>query len=341
MRRRLLDLLACPACKGSLKLEVFQEAGTEILDGLFRCSCGLTYPIIDGIPRFAIRSLHEYAGWSKKYQEILSGVKMQLPADTPFQDPKTVESFGFEWTLHSQPYSREKLKLVVLDQCKLAPDYFQGKLVLDAGCGAGQQTRFIAELGAEVVGLDLSDAALIAYRNNRDMQAVHIVQADLSHPPFRERTFDFVYSEGVLHHTADPCRSLRTLVGLVKVGGQITAGFYWQREGFSPALFVKNLIRRFLSLFPKRVTYYLCWFSIPLSKMPVLKKFFARYLILYDPNNPDDRFTWCLNYDWYGKHRYQYSFTRKEVASWFHDETLHLTDIVEGKPNFYRATVKG
>jgi len=51
LKRRLLDLLACPICKHHpLNLEVFEEK-EEIVEGLLTCSqCGRWYPIIDEIP---------------------------------------------------------------------------------------------------------------------------------------------------------------------------------------------------------------------------------------------------------------------------------------------------
>jgi uncharacterized protein YbaR (Trm112 family) len=52
MRRKLLDILACPICKYyPLELYVFEEKD-EINEGLMVCtSCGRWYPILEDIPR--------------------------------------------------------------------------------------------------------------------------------------------------------------------------------------------------------------------------------------------------------------------------------------------------
>ena len=51
MKRELLDILVCPACRGKLALHVAQERETEIMQGALTCSqCGVTYPIEDAIP---------------------------------------------------------------------------------------------------------------------------------------------------------------------------------------------------------------------------------------------------------------------------------------------------
>jgi uncharacterized protein YbaR (Trm112 family) len=51
VKRKLLDILACPICKHyPLDLYVFEEK-EEIAEGLMTCSnCGRWYPIIDEIP---------------------------------------------------------------------------------------------------------------------------------------------------------------------------------------------------------------------------------------------------------------------------------------------------
>jgi uncharacterized protein YbaR (Trm112 family) len=51
MKRDLLDILACPLCKGDLILEVFEEDEKEIIIGKLLCKpCNESYPIEDGIP---------------------------------------------------------------------------------------------------------------------------------------------------------------------------------------------------------------------------------------------------------------------------------------------------
>ena len=51
MKRRLLDILCCPVCKGDLDLRVESEDQTEILEGVLTCrACRVDYPIHEGIP---------------------------------------------------------------------------------------------------------------------------------------------------------------------------------------------------------------------------------------------------------------------------------------------------
>jgi uncharacterized protein YbaR (Trm112 family) len=51
MKRELMDILACPVCKGELELSVEEEEGHEIVRGSLHCKkCNVHYPIADSIP---------------------------------------------------------------------------------------------------------------------------------------------------------------------------------------------------------------------------------------------------------------------------------------------------
>lgn len=51
MRRELLDILACPVCRGALALTVEREEGVEVMSGSLTCQqCGEVYTIEDAIP---------------------------------------------------------------------------------------------------------------------------------------------------------------------------------------------------------------------------------------------------------------------------------------------------
>ncbi len=51
MKRELMDILACPVCKGGLELSVDEENETEIVAGSLYCpKCAVNYPIVDTIP---------------------------------------------------------------------------------------------------------------------------------------------------------------------------------------------------------------------------------------------------------------------------------------------------
>jgi uncharacterized protein YbaR (Trm112 family) len=51
MKQELMDMLACPVCKGELELTVEEENEQEVATGSLYCSrCQVHYPIVDSIP---------------------------------------------------------------------------------------------------------------------------------------------------------------------------------------------------------------------------------------------------------------------------------------------------
>jgi uncharacterized protein YbaR (Trm112 family) len=51
MRKDLMEILACPMCKGELTLTIDEEKDDEIIRGTLLCAaCNERYPIEDSIP---------------------------------------------------------------------------------------------------------------------------------------------------------------------------------------------------------------------------------------------------------------------------------------------------
>jgi uncharacterized protein YbaR (Trm112 family) len=51
MKKDLMAILACPVCKGDLKLEIQEEDEKEVITGTLKCpKCSENYPIKDAIP---------------------------------------------------------------------------------------------------------------------------------------------------------------------------------------------------------------------------------------------------------------------------------------------------
>ena len=60
MRRKLMDILVCPTCKGQLILDVKEEREGEIYEGNLSCKpCDIVYPIEDTIPNMLPPSLRD------------------------------------------------------------------------------------------------------------------------------------------------------------------------------------------------------------------------------------------------------------------------------------------
>jgi len=59
MKKDLMEILACPVCKGDLELKVDKEEGEEVVAGSLYCpACDFSYPIEDTIPNLLPPELH-------------------------------------------------------------------------------------------------------------------------------------------------------------------------------------------------------------------------------------------------------------------------------------------
>lgn len=55
MKRKLLDIICCPNCKGDLELEILKEENDEIIEGKLICKkCGKIFHIEEGIPNLLL-----------------------------------------------------------------------------------------------------------------------------------------------------------------------------------------------------------------------------------------------------------------------------------------------
>ncbi|HLX89515.1 MAG TPA: class I SAM-dependent methyltransferase, partial [Acidimicrobiales bacterium] len=165
------------------------------------------------------------------------------------------ESFGYEWNTFDD---------VREEDAEFARTYFRdldfgalaGRSGLDAGCGKGRYTRFLAPHLGRLVALDGSSAVQAAARNLASFDNTVVVRADLRRAPFRPGTFGFVSCLGVLHHLEDPRAGLRGLVDLLSPGGILLVYLYSRAEGSGVrqiGLAVAAGLRRYTVRMPHRL----------------------------------------------------------------------------------------
>ena len=94
-----------------------------------------------------------------------------------------------------------------------------GEFILDLGCGDGKLTQRIAESGAHVLGADAS-APMVAAARERGIEAE---QANAESLPFRDGTFDAVFSNAVLHWVRGQDQMLAQVHRVLKPGGRFVA----------------------------------------------------------------------------------------------------------------------
>ena len=96
---------------------------------------------------------------------------------------------------------------------------FPGNRVLQVDCGPGVLAARLAQLGAHVVGTDLSGEAL---RRARD-RGIPVYQVDLDRDPlpFAPDSFDVVLSDSQIEHRVDYDRYLDECARVLRPGGQM------------------------------------------------------------------------------------------------------------------------
>ncbi len=95
-----------------------------------------------------------------------------------------------------------------------------GRRVLDAGCGGGRTSAWLAELGAEVVGIDVSPE-LVRLARERLPSATFSV-GDLAEPlPFENGEFDVAVAGLVMHYLRDWVPTLRELRRVLRPDGVV------------------------------------------------------------------------------------------------------------------------
>lgn len=206
VRETFLTYLQCPECRGDLEVHEASVCGDRTDSEDLKCrSCGRRYPVEEEVPNL-----------------LLDGKQ---------GDEKRMRSgFEFEW---KHFFRREKpyLTQIALEWVRpLCPEDFAGRVVLDAGCGMGRNTRVFSSLGPKVIiGFDLHDGVKLAARLCRDQPNALFAKADLFRPPLRP-VFDVIVSIGVLHHTPDPGAAFHSLAMLLKPGGRIAVFIYSQQR---------------------------------------------------------------------------------------------------------------
>jgi ubiquinone/menaquinone biosynthesis C-methylase UbiE/uncharacterized protein YbaR (Trm112 family) len=255
---RFADTLRCPCCKGWLTLDAFDRRKAElpaatlelarrndVLDerfdqwieaGVLTCTpCSAMFPIIDGLPILLCYSTPMHAEFMRRHAAngLARHGAFQFLEHAPADGERAVmNSFSREWLdydydgviweMNYEDHERRFLREMGDALIDGTPRNF-----LEVGCGLGI-TTFLAHknAGVDAVGLDLSLAVWKASRHYRDNPFLHFVEASVFALPFGERSFDLIYSRGVLHHTVSTERAFRHVAPLCRPGGTVYLWVY-------------------------------------------------------------------------------------------------------------------
>jgi SAM-dependent methyltransferase len=254
MHASAVPLLACPACRAALTLQPGERASDgHIMTGALRCAaCRRDYPIAGGIPR--------------------------LVAGAPPESEETAARFGEQWKRfdHMSEYQEDWLKAWL---APVGPADFEGKVVLEGGCGKGRHTITAAGWGPRaLIALDLGSAVEVAFAHTRHLPNAHVVQGDIFHPPVG-KVFDLAFSVGVLHHLPDPRAGFDALVDRLHPGGRIAIWVYGRENNEWIVRFVNPVREKITARLPHRLLFWLSLAptgalaaALPLYRSPLASK---------------------------------------------------------------------
>jgi trans-aconitate methyltransferase len=97
-----------------------------------------------------------------------------------------------------------------------------GERALDVGCGTGRLTAQLAELGADVLGIDVSPAMVDAARRAYpalEFEVRSVLELEASDE------FDLVFSNATLHWVRPPEEAARRIAAALRPGGRFVAEF--------------------------------------------------------------------------------------------------------------------
>ncbi len=142
---------------------------------------------------------------------------------------------------------------------------FQGKEVLECGCGSGRHTSIVAPLAHTVTAVDLNTAE-VASQQRQGLDNVTFVDADLGTMELG-RTFDIVYCIGVIHHTDNPDRTFATIKRHARPGGKLIVWAYSREGNWLVANIVEPIRNALLARLPRR---WVWWLSAVLTVLMIL-----------------------------------------------------------------------
>lgn len=124
--------------------------------------------------------------------------------------------------------------------------------LLDAGCGIGVFTRYYAKKGFEVHAIDITSKAVEITKKSLDAFDLHaeVNVGNVEAIDYPEDYFDYLVSNGVIHHTPDTEKAVKEFYRVLKPGGIASVCVYYRNVLLRQPLWF--FVRLALPLFLKK-----------------------------------------------------------------------------------------
>jgi 2-polyprenyl-3-methyl-5-hydroxy-6-metoxy-1,4-benzoquinol methylase len=196
------DILICPICGETVSIRY----------GKIVCKNGHEFPIKDNIPlMFVDDNSHNNSSVTQNIKAFYE--------EHPFPNYDKFDSL--------------RTLLIRADNSifakKLDDELPYNIKVLEIGCGTGQLTNYLGISNRLTYGTDISFNSLKLaeiFKESQSLKRSSFYQMNLFKPIFKEKSFNVIISNGVLHHTANPEKAFETISKLLKLNGYIIIGLY-------------------------------------------------------------------------------------------------------------------
>jgi 2-polyprenyl-3-methyl-5-hydroxy-6-metoxy-1,4-benzoquinol methylase/uncharacterized protein YbaR (Trm112 family) len=188
----MIERLACPRDRSTLRTE-----GETLV-----CEQGHEYPYVDGIPVLVVDD--ELEPTQPSYWARPEQIEAVRRAEPPPVEGDGVDPYVAELIVgtHGNLYRRLSRGMQRYPIPHFPLPSGAGKTLLDIGCNWGRWSIAATRAGYEVIGIDPSFEAIVSARRiARQLKAnARYVVADARRLPFADKSFDVVFSYGVLQH---------------------------------------------------------------------------------------------------------------------------------------------
>jgi SAM-dependent methyltransferase len=168
------------------------------------------------------------SGRYQKYFDWLDNFKIEIMKDSNYD---FIRNYELEtWTRCSSSYldTWGVLTNKMLPELVKATNIKSGDRVLDIGCGPGNSSNLINEIGAEVTGIDFSqkmvDVAIANYPK------ITFQQADAENIPIPDNAFDVIIANYVVHHLPNPEKVFSEISRVLQPGGRFVFSVWGPSE---------------------------------------------------------------------------------------------------------------
>jgi uncharacterized protein YbaR (Trm112 family)/2-polyprenyl-3-methyl-5-hydroxy-6-metoxy-1,4-benzoquinol methylase len=323
--------LSCPHADEG---DCVECATKDIREGILRCkSCSQFFPIVNGVPRMLAASINQFPDFLSKWQTLLERefgretVAERMRSTLHREYRQVARHFQSQWQYWGKlkkSFGRDvqgslDYLLWTLTPEDSAPEFFEKKLILDAGCGHGKFVKALSRKNAEVVGIDITRAIDLCEDYLGEEANVHLIQADVIHPALRRESFDYVFSNGVIHHTPNTLAAFQSLAKLPKKNGVYAVWVYPFRSKWWEL--VQTNLRQVTTRLPPSILKVLSYIPVPLLSIRQFRAYSGTSL-----RNASWAECAQVVFDFYGP-KYQTHHTEREVTGWFeseHYERIHV-----------------